>query len=986
MIDYTLQIDTSGGSNPNGFFTIGVIQVAEMASEYVDDNPRVERRGFGEIEVENEPFEYAKLGGDRYKLYDIIKSVAPNQEVWLKFVSAYETLYAYFGIIDCKLDDDEKKITIKPYILDQYTDLLENRENEVKVFDETNQIVNGDFKEWTGNVPNGWTLPIIFTPIFEKVFFNDSSAISISNEFVLLGDTSFIVQSIPNAIINRQLSFSFYWALTGSNSNRENLKYKIELLGSINHYDLDLNGKWIPYDADYRNTYQNQALPIDQNSAQYTKYAITSDKLPETGIITIWFYLDMGALNDPITKLILSNIIVSTSTIELKTIKIELTGNSLVSKNEDAPEVIWANRKPKANFYSTKIDYQQTLDYFFDGNGKPIEGNLIMSDDNGFQIKDIIQFFQEQASPSYKFELSSITIFKCEYIAHKKRRFRAICEFSREEIYYEKISDGNGGYLPPEADSGWFNTFTTEQSNGNRYLWVRTPYNGISLPWIKSAIDTGNWREYNSTFGYYDSIKSVKQYPTSLDKSVEINNAIDLRELFNKVYRETHISLRGKNVYSNFLWNDDLSVQETTDVYINNDVNTNYVTMTDQTSDVEPKNELNKIAIVHTYEFSTDPTTDKEKTILKITFQDLMADFLAHFPQCYWFIDANKDLHIEHIKYFDRVNKAKDLTVVQYSYIRKYEKWEYIKDKLYSLEKYIFKNSGNIDFTSSEVLFEKIASNKRGQDIKLEVSSKVLSTDLAWCLENRNGLDNGIVLIQYDTVNDINACRKGIGQNTKESIINGDLSSSSLLAKYATYEGTWERGKINGKGRYNDQDGYYQFSTTKYIRQGEEITMKGVFLDKIILTNLGLGIITQRKVDYENNVTKVVANYRYADKYVVMSENVLIDFGEDIPVEKTLPEVVTDSNVESIDESSAMCSGTVLTDGNDPVTERGIVYALVLGQTNIIDGTKVISGDGLGNFSVLLSGLDSVTLYWFRAYAINSVGVKYGNGYKFNTL
>jgi len=124
MIDYTLSIDTSGGLNPNGFFEIGVIQLEVMQSEYVDDNIRVERRGFGEIKVENEPFQYAKLGGDRYKLYDIISSVLPNQEIWLKFTSNYETLYAYFGVIDCKLDFDERNITIKPYILDQYPDLF----------------------------------------------------------------------------------------------------------------------------------------------------------------------------------------------------------------------------------------------------------------------------------------------------------------------------------------------------------------------------------------------------------------------------------------------------------------------------------------------------------------------------------------------------------------------------------------------------------------------------------------------------------------------------------------------------------------------------------------------------------------------------------------------------------------------------------------------------------------------------------------------
>ena len=112
MIPYTLSIDTSAGKDPNGYFQIGVIELTSMNSEYVGGNHRVERRGFGDIDIKNEPFEYAKLGGNRYLLYDIISSVSPDQEIHLRFVSAYETLYAYFGVIDCKPDNDKKIIKV----------------------------------------------------------------------------------------------------------------------------------------------------------------------------------------------------------------------------------------------------------------------------------------------------------------------------------------------------------------------------------------------------------------------------------------------------------------------------------------------------------------------------------------------------------------------------------------------------------------------------------------------------------------------------------------------------------------------------------------------------------------------------------------------------------------------------------------------------------------------------------------------------------
>lgn len=876
MIDYTLSIDTSGGKDPNGYFTIDTIQLNDADSDFIDGARMVERRALGEIEVKNLPYEYQKLGGSKYNLYDIISSVQPNQEIYLKFVSAYETIYAYFGVIDCKLDFDKRKITIKPYILDQYTDLLENKDTEVKLFDETNQIVNGDFKEWTGSNPNGWTN--IGSAVLEKSFILDTSAISIKNKAVTgINDKSGIKLTSTNILAQKGLAISFLYALSGSGLDRENLECEISIkdvnVGTF--YYLDINGKWtINYT---RIKFANQLLPLDVSSVSWNKFAISAQTPPITGEFNIYFYHYHVGFSDIATYLLLNSVIVSTSSIELKTIKIQLSATSLVTKNEDAPEITWAKKKTKANFYSTRLNYQTSLDTFFDGNGKPIDGNLIMSDDNGVQISDVIRFFQEQTSPSYKFELSKITIFKCEYIATKKRRYRAICEFSREETYY-MAKDSNGNDLPdvpPEADSGWYNTNTKE---GGRNLWIRTPFNGIVLPWVKSAIDVGNWRTYKSGFGYYDSITSVKQYPVTVDKSVEITNAIDLREIFTKVYRETHISLRGKNVYSNFLWNDALSVQETADVYINNDTATNYVTMTDATNDLEPKNELNKIVAVHTYEFSTEPATDKEKTILKITFDELMTDFLAHFPQCYYFVDTNKDLHIEHVKYFDRINQAKDLTTATYDYIRQYQNWEYLKEKLFSLETYEFKNSGNLDFIDSEVTFDKIATNKRGQDVKNEITGKVFSTDVAFCMENRNSLDNGIVLMIYDTVGGDNICRSGVGQKSGSSIINGDLSIASLLAKYATYEGTWKQGQINKKGFWNNQDGVYDFKTTKHVRQGEEITIKGIFLDKIIFTNLGLGIITQRKVDYENEITKVVAMYRYSDPFPVYGS------GKDNPI------------------------------------------------------------------------------------------------------
>lgn len=981
MIDYKLYIDISGGKNPDGYFEINVINLGEMTSEYVDGNIRVERRGFGEIEVRNEPYKYIKLGGDKYNLYDIISSVSPNQEIHLKFVSAYETLYAYFGIIDCKLDADKNKITIKPYILDQYTDLLENSETEVKLFDETNQIVNGDFKQWSGSNPIAWNKNTPET-VYERFYFNDNSSIKILPVKDVVSTYHGVNQQINNVLKGSQISISFLWALLGTSSKRHDLYFKCYLVGDSNSYDLNENGKWVEYNETKQYVYKPQALPIDANTAQFNTFSKLSESIPENGYIKLYIYHDyyeeILGFNFNYSELVISNVVLSVSAIKLNTIRIQLNSENLVTETEDSYKIFWLKRNPKADFYSTKFDYQKTLDSFFDGNGKPIESELIMSDKNGIQIRDIIQFFQEQQSISYKFELSKITIFKCEYIAHKKRRFRAICEFSREEVYLDEADTSLN-------DTEWFNTGLKESPNSKRVLWVRTPFNDAEISWTKSAINTSNWRQYNGTFGYYDSIESVKQYPIIADSDIEILNAIDLREIFRKVYTETHISLRGKNVYSNFLWNDTLSAEEEALVYLNNDTSTNYVTLTDSTTDVETKNELNNIVGVHTYEFSTEATTDDEKTILKTTFKDLMSDFLARYPQCYWFIDADGHLHIEHIKYFDRVNVAKDITGTQYNYLGEYQSWEYIKDKLFSLEKYSFKNSANPDFATSEVTFDKIVSNKRGQDVKNEISGSIITTDVKYCLENRNSLDNGIVLLAYNVVDGENICRYGLGQKTHKSVINGDLSIASLLAKYATYEGVWQEGKINGLGFWNDSD-TYKFTTTKPTRQGEEITIRGAFLNKVILSKLGIGIVSQRKIDYENSITKIVAMYRHSDNYLVMSDDNLIDYGGSIPVEITIPDVSTISTATELSISTAKCSGIINSDGNDTIIESGIIYSLEYETTTYEDGIIETYGAIIGGFNVQLVSLNSLTLYYYRAYAINGQGIAYGNIYTFNTL
>ena len=95
-----------------------------------------------------------------------------------------------------------------------------------------------------------------------------------------------------------------------------------------------------------------------------------------------------------------------------------------------------------------------------------------------------------------------------------------------------------------------------------------------------------------------------------------------------------------------------------------------------------------------------------------------------------------------------------------------------------------------------------------------------------------------------------------------------------------------------------------------------------------------------------------------------------------------LPSVQTIS-VNDISMSSAVCEALVDDEGGSPVTERGICWGTY--QDPTVSGNHTASGNGTGSFSVTISGLNEVTTYHVRAYAINSKGTAYGSDLTFTT-
>ncbi|MEY4030869.1 MAG: hypothetical protein RJA90_2150, partial [Bacteroidota bacterium] len=69
--------------------------------------------------------------------------------------------------------------------------------------------------------------------------------------------------------------------------------------------------------------------------------------------------------------------------------------------------------------------------------------------------------------------------------------------------------------------------------------------------------------------------------------------------------------------------------------------------------------------------------------------------------------------------------------------------------------------------------------------------------------------------------------------------------------------------------------------------------------------------------------------------------------------------------------------------GGKTVTQRGIVYSTTENPTTLND--KILSGTGIGEFSITITGLTQKTTYFVRAFASNEVGTAYSNQIKLTT-
>lgn len=133
------------------------------------------------------------------------------------------------------------------------------------------------------------------------------------------------------------------------------------------------------------------------------------------------------------------------------------------------------------------------------------------------------------------------------------------------------------------------------------------------------------------------------------------------------------------------------------------------------------------------------------------------------------------------------------------------------------------------------------------------------------------------------------------------------------------------------------------------------------------------------------SMTGLTANTTYFVRaYAINNQGT--SYGEEVSfatAQNIAAPTVTTLGVTGITQSTATGGGNVTADGGADVTERGICWSTA--QNPSVSGNHIASGTGTGIYTIEMTGLAANTMYYVRAYAVNSAGTSYGNEVSFTT-
>jgi len=140
----------------------------------------------------------------------------------------------------------------------------------------------------------------------------------------------------------------------------------------------------------------------------------------------------------------------------------------------------------------------------------------------------------------------------------------------------------------------------------------------------------------------------------------------------------------------------------------------------------------------------------------------------------------------------------------------------------------------------------------------------------------------------------------------------------------------------------------------------------------------GLGIFTSEIKDLNQSTTYYLRAYAVNSSGIAYGNQKSFITMQNV----NLPIVIT-FFPNNITMTSAVLGGEVTSEGNTPVTERGVCWSLLENPT--VNDNKQIVGSGPGSYETTVQNLTLYTHYYTRAYAINNSGISYGSCKEFTT-
>jgi hypothetical protein len=118
-------------------------------------------------------------------------------------------------------------------------------------------------------------------------------------------------------------------------------------------------------------------------------------------------------------------------------------------------------------------------------------------------------------------------------------------------------------------------------------------------------------------------------------------------------------------------------------------------------------------------------------------------------------------------------------------------------------------------------------------------------------------------------------------------------------------------------------------------------------------------------------------------KHLLLLFGFLLVFAACEPVDEPETPDISTVTITNITQTTAKGGGEVISEGDTPVTERGICWSTNSSPTTA--DTKASSGTGGGIFEANITDLQPNTKYFVRAYATNAAGTSYGSEVEFTT-